>query len=115
MNILVTGAGGFVGKNLVATLENIRDGKDRTRPRDSDIDIFSYDLDTDPALLDGFCRDADFVFHLAGCQPPGEGRGLHARELRIYLRPSRYAEKISQSRPRDDFFFDSGAPRQSLR
>ena len=70
MNILVTGAGGFVGKNLVATLENIRDGKDRTRPLDSDIDIFSYDLDTDPALLDGFCRDADFVFHLAGVNRP---------------------------------------------
>ncbi len=70
MNILVTGAGGFVGKNLVATLENIRDGKDRTRPLDSDINIFSYDLDTDPALLDAFCRDADFVFHLAGVNRP---------------------------------------------
>ncbi|HBJ19309.1 MAG TPA: capsular biosynthesis protein, partial [Clostridiales bacterium] len=70
MNILVTGAKGFVGRNLVAALENIRDGKDRTRGMNPDIDIFAYDLDTDPALLDGFCRDADFVFHLAGVNRP---------------------------------------------
>lgn len=70
MNILVTGAKGFVGKNLVAALENIRDGKDRTRGISSDLDIFSYDLVTDPALLDGYCRDADFVFHLAGVNRP---------------------------------------------
>lgn len=70
MNILVTGAKGFVGKNLVAALENIRDGKDRTRGLSSDLDIFPYDLDTDPALLDGYCRDADFVFHLAGVNRP---------------------------------------------
>lgn len=70
MNILVTGAKGFVGKNLVCALKNLRDGKDRTR-RDIRIDrIFEYDIDTDPALLDDYCRDADFVFNLAGVNRP---------------------------------------------
>jgi UDP-2-acetamido-2,6-beta-L-arabino-hexul-4-ose reductase len=70
MNILITGAAGFVGKNLTASLKNIRDGKDRTRP-DLQIDeIFEYDIDTDPALLDGFCEKADFVFNLAGVNRP---------------------------------------------
>ncbi len=70
MNILVTGACGFVGKNLVAALENIRDGKDRTRPGLHIGQIFEYDIDTDPALLSAYCRDADFVFHLAGVNRP---------------------------------------------
>ena len=52
MNILVTGAKGFVGKNLCANLKNIRDGKDRTRPSVIIDSIFEYDIDTDPALLD---------------------------------------------------------------
>ena len=51
MNILVTGAKGFVGKNLVANLRNIAQGKNRTRPNLHIEEIFEYDLDTDPALL----------------------------------------------------------------
>ena len=51
MNILVTGAKGFVGKNLAETLKTIRDGKNRTRQLEIG-DIFEYDLDTDPALLE---------------------------------------------------------------
>ncbi len=70
MKILVTGAKGFVGKNLCAALGNIRDGKDRTRPSLSVGEIYEYDVDTDPALLEGFCADADFVFHLAGVNRP---------------------------------------------
>ena len=65
MNILVTGARGFVGTNLTASLKNLRDGKDRTRNLKIDR-IYEYDLDADPALLDTACREADFVFHLAG-------------------------------------------------
>ncbi len=66
MNILVTGSRGFVGKNLCTALKSIKDGKDRTRP-DLHIDaIFEYDMDTDPALLDKYCKNADFVFNLAG-------------------------------------------------
>ncbi len=70
MNILVTGAHGFVGKNLCAALAALRDGKDRTRPALSIGEIYEYDLDTDPARLDEFCRKADFVFHLAGVNRP---------------------------------------------
>ena len=70
MNILVTGAKGFVGKNLCAALKNIRDGKDRTRPELTIGEIFEYDLDTDPALLDDYCAKVDFVFNLAGVNRP---------------------------------------------
>ena len=70
MNILVTGAKGFVGKNLVCNLRNIAEGKNRTRPGLSIGEIFEYDIDTDPALLDGFCEKADFVFNLAGVNRP---------------------------------------------
>lgn len=70
MNILVTGAKGFVGKNFVRALENIRDGKDKTRDITADISILEYDIDTDEALLDGYARDADFVFNLAGVNRP---------------------------------------------
>lgn len=70
MNILVTGANGFVGKNLVCALNNLRDGKDRTRPALSIAEIYAYDVDTDPVLLDEFCAKADFVFHLAGVNRP---------------------------------------------
>ena len=70
MKILVTGAHGFVGKNLCAALYNIANGKDKTRGIDSDITVFEYDIDTDKALLDGFCKECDFVFHLAGVNRP---------------------------------------------
>ncbi len=70
MNILVTGAKGFVGKNLCEALKNIRDGKDKTRPCISVGEIFEYDIDTDPALLDDYCEKADFVFNLAGVNRP---------------------------------------------
>lgn len=69
MNILVTGAKGFVGQNLVAALKNLKDGKDRTRPLKIE-KIFEYDIDTDPALLNDYCAQADFVFHLAGVNRP---------------------------------------------
>lgn len=70
MNILVTGAKGFVGKNLCENLKNIRDGKDRTHPALSISEIFEYDIDTDPALLGEYCAKADFVFNLAGVNRP---------------------------------------------
>ena len=71
MNILVTGAKGFVGKNLCAALKNIRDGKDRTRNIKIE-EIFEYDIDTEKSLLDGFCENSDFVFNLAGVNRPKE-------------------------------------------
>lgn len=72
MKILVTGAAGFVGKNLVASLNNIKENKDRTRPGLIIDEVFEYDVKTDPALLDGYCREADFVFNLAGVNRPKE-------------------------------------------
>ncbi len=70
MNILVTGAKGFVGKNLCTALKALADGRDRTRPALQIGDIFEYDIDTDAALLDEYCQKADFVFHLAGVNRP---------------------------------------------
>lgn len=70
MKILVTGAKGFVGRNLCENLKNIRDGKNRTRPALTIEEVFEYDLDTPPAELDRFCAEADFVFNLAGVNRP---------------------------------------------
>ncbi len=70
MNILVTGAKGFIGKNLVAWLKNIKEGKDKTFSVNPYLNIFEYDIDTDPDLLDEYCRTTDFVFNLAGVNRP---------------------------------------------
>lgn len=72
MKILITGAKGFVGKNLVWNLRNIMEGKNRTRPGIAIEAIYEYDIDTDPALLDEYCAQADFVFNLAGVNRPKE-------------------------------------------
>ena len=70
MNILITGAAGFVGKNLTAALECIRDGRDKTHPGLTVGELYLYDIDSDPALLETACRKADFVFNLAGVNRP---------------------------------------------
>ena len=70
MKILVTGAKGFVGKNLCANLRNIQEGKDRRFPELKIEEIYEYDIDTAPSLLDDFCANADFVFNLAGVNRP---------------------------------------------
>lgn len=70
MNILVTGAKGFVGRNLVENLKNIRDKKNNTRPGIIIENIYEYDIDSAPAELDEYCKNADFVFNLAGVNRP---------------------------------------------
>lgn len=71
MNILVTGAKGFVGKNLVSQLHNIQLGKAKNYPiSGEEIKVFEYDIDSDPLELDAYCKQADFVFNLAGVNRP---------------------------------------------
>lgn len=70
MKILVTGANGFVGKNLVCALENIKCGNDKTRPGIAVEEIYCYDIDSSAAALDTACQNADFVFNLAGVNRP---------------------------------------------
>ena len=65
MNVLVTGAKGFVGSNLCAQLKNIRDGKARNYPVKIDR-VFEYDIDSTPEELEMYCKEADFIFNLAG-------------------------------------------------
>lgn len=69
MRILVTGAKGFVGKNLCEALKNIRDGKDHTRALLIE-EVFEYDIDSTPEQLDEWCKKTDFVFNLAGVNRP---------------------------------------------
>lgn len=70
MNILITGANGFVGRNLAENLKCIRDGKNRTRPNIHIDNIYEYDIDSTPSQLDAYCTDCDFVFNLAGVNRP---------------------------------------------
>ena len=70
MNILITGAAGFVGRNLAENLKNIRDGKNKTRPKIHIDQIFEYDLFSSPENLEYYCKQADFVFNLAGVNRP---------------------------------------------
>ena len=72
MRILVTGAKGFVGKNLCYALNNIKDGKDRTRPGLKIDEVYEYDIDSTTEQLDEWCQKADFVFNLAGVNLPKE-------------------------------------------
>ncbi len=87
MKILVTGAKGFVGKNLCAALKNIRDGKDRTHPSLTVSEIMEYDVDTDEALLEDYCEKADFVFNLAGVNRPEKNEEFYHGNLH-------FAEKL---------------------
>jgi UDP-2-acetamido-2,6-beta-L-arabino-hexul-4-ose reductase len=70
MKILITGAKGFVGRNLVENLKAISDGRNRRYPSLAGCEVLEYDIDTSPSLLDSCCSDCDFVFNLAGVNRP---------------------------------------------
>ena len=72
MRVLVTGARGFVGRNLCCALNNIRDGKDRRTKYQQllPLEVMEYDIDSTPGELDAYCSRADFVFNLAGVNRP---------------------------------------------
>ena len=70
MKILITGAAGFVGKNLTAALQCIKDGKDKTHPAITVEELYLYDVDTPAEVLEEACQKADFVFNLAGVNRP---------------------------------------------
>ena len=74
MNILITGAAGFVGKNLAAALHCLQNGTDRTRPNLSVDRLYLYDKDSPAELLEEGCQNADFVFNLAGVNRPQDSR-----------------------------------------
>ena len=72
MKILITGAKGFVGKNLCVNLRNMQEGKDKRFPDLKIDEVYEYDIDTDPKMLDEWCQKCDFVFNLAGVNRPKE-------------------------------------------
>ena len=78
MNVLITGANGFVGKNLTQRLYTIRDRRDRTRPALQIDEIFLCTRQTKPEELQEFCRSADFVVHLAGVNRPQDPKEFAA-------------------------------------
>lgn len=94
MNILVTGARGFVGRNLVSQLHNIQNGKAKNYAVSGEIlSVFEYDVDSDPAELEIYCRQADFVltWQMLTVQ---RADGIHGRELRFCFHTARYIEEI---------------------
>ena len=72
MKVLITGAAGFVGKNLVETLKCAADGRDKFHGIDDDIVIYEYDKNSTMEELDRYCSDCDFVFNLAGVNRPND-------------------------------------------
>lgn len=83
MNILITGAAGFVGKNLVENLKCLRDGKNRTRPNLTIDEIYEYDRENTVEQLDAWCAKADFVFNLAGVNRPKNSAEFKAGNFRF--------------------------------
>lgn len=99
MNILVTGANGFVGKNLCAELYNIKNGKNITYPDLVINEVFKADIDTDENTLDDYCRKADFVFHFAGVNRPTNDEEFITGNLGSLKKVSEILEKHGNKAP----------------
>lgn len=99
MNILVTGARGMVGTALVNNLKNIRDGKNKTRPNLSIEEIYEYDIDSTEEELEQYCKDADFIFHLAGINRPDNPEDFMKGNYEAALKLLGYLKKYDNKAP----------------
>ena len=100
---------------MLPSWRNICDGKARRICRFGDLTLYEYDLNSTPEELEPYCRDADFVFNLAGVNRPQDPAEFMKRQFRVRVDASRHAEKTWQYLPGDDFVVDSGGFGQSLR
>lgn len=108
MNILVTGANGFVGKNLCRALENIKENKDRTHPGLQIDEIYKYDLSTPAEKLEEFCQKADFVFNLAGVNRPKNNDEFMRGNFGFASTLLETLKKYGNKAPGYDIFFHTG-------
>lgn len=99
MNILVTGARGMVGTALVNNLKKIRDGKNKTRPNLSIEEIYEYDIDSTEEELEQYCKEADFVFHLAGINRPDNPEDFMKGNYEVASKLLGYLKKYDNKAP----------------
>nr|WP_294492575.1 NAD-dependent epimerase/dehydratase family protein [uncultured Anaerosporobacter sp.] len=99
MKLLVTGSNGFIGKNLIATLDNIASGKDSSFHMEEKIIIYRYSHDEDKSLLGAYCKNADFVFHLAGVNRPDNNEDYKEGNLDFTVSLIKELEKYNNSCP----------------
>lgn len=92
MNVLITGANGFLGKNLVENLKNVRDGKSRMYPK-TDLNLFCYDLNNSLSELESWCACADYIFHLAGVNRPKDKSEFYSGNVDFTKKLLEFAKK----------------------
>ena len=115
MNILVTGAKGFVGKNLICNLYNIKRGKNRTRPALHIDCIFEYDVTSTSEELDTYCKECDFVFNLAGVNRPKDESEFMKGNFGFASTLLGYAEKAREQMSCDACLIHPGHADRPLR
>lgn len=96
MKVLVTGARGFVGKNICAQLGNIKTGKAKYYGDLLIDEVYEYDIDSTPEQLDVWCKDCDFVFNFAGVNRPQDPKEFNGRQLRLCYCPLEYPQEVQE-------------------